>query len=444
MDLLEYQAKELFQAMGIPVLPSQCISQPQDLKGLKIPYPVVLKSQVRRGGRGKAGGVRFAENTIDAIAAAQTIFNLPIMGDYPDIILAEAKYDADREFYLAVVLDTSLRRPVLLGSQEGGMNAEATFNQVQRVIVDQDFSPFYARRLAIKMGLKGKLIESVSTVIEKMYRLFRQQDLDLVEINPLGVSVNGDVMALDGKVTVNDTALNRHAHLRTLTARLTPPRALPPALTQAMILDLKGPIGLICNGTGLTLATLDLLYQAKGKPGTCLNLVGDAQQDWLLASLEDESAPPTPGEYAPLAAALTHLSQDPHLRVILIHLVSGSLDGAAIAATLASHLKRQERLSKSHPGPALVLRLLGPNPEVTQTALSALSALSASITVATDTPAPDGLPPRVFGYDILADAIAQTLRLAKGEKASKPEKSNTTVTAGRANKTRKASKASPQ
>lgn len=410
MDLLEYQAKELFQAMGIPVLPSQCISQPQDLKGLKIPYPVVLKSQVRRGGRGKAGGVRFAENTIDAIAAAQTIFNLPIMGDYPDIILAEAKYDADREFYLAVVLDTSLRRPVLLGSQEGGMNAEATLNQVQRVIVDQDFSPFYARRLAIKMGLKGKLIASVSTVVQKMYQLFLQEDLDLVEINPLGVSVNGDVMALDGKVTVNDTALNRHPHLTTLTARLAPPPTLPPVLAQATRWELGGTIGLICNGTGLTLATLDMLYQAKGKAGSCLNLGGDVQADCELAAsaLTGENAPlPPAGIPAQLTEALTLLSQNARLRVILVHLVCGALDAATLTAAIATYLKRQERLPRSHGLPALVIRLLGPTQAATQ---AALATLSGDPTIAA--PATDRTRGPIFCYETLSEAIAQAIDLA--------------------------------
>jgi succinyl-CoA synthetase beta subunit len=92
MDLLEYQAKELFREVGIPVLPSQRIDRPTDLKALRIPYPVVLKSQVSVGNRGKAGGIRFVENTIDAIAAARTIFNLPISGEYPQVLLAEANY----------------------------------------------------------------------------------------------------------------------------------------------------------------------------------------------------------------------------------------------------------------------------------------------------------------------------------------------------------------
>ena len=141
MDLLEYQAKTLFRQMDIPVLPSQRIDRAQDIKGLKIPYPVVLKSQVRAGGRGKAGGIKFVENTIDAVAAAQAIFNLPIVNEYPQVLLAEAKYDADQELYLAVVLDPMSRRPLLLGSRQGGVNLEATLSEVKQVIVNQAFSP---------------------------------------------------------------------------------------------------------------------------------------------------------------------------------------------------------------------------------------------------------------------------------------------------------------
>lgn len=149
MDLLEYQAKELFRQMGIPVLPSQRIDHPTDLKGLRIPFPVVLKSQVYTGARGKLGGIRFVENTIDAIAAAQAIFHLPIMGKYPKVLLAEAKYNPEREFYLAVTLDPSSRRPLLLGSQFGGIDVESSLKHMRQVVVDQEFSPFYADRKSV-------------------------------------------------------------------------------------------------------------------------------------------------------------------------------------------------------------------------------------------------------------------------------------------------------
>ena len=212
MDLLEYQAKELFRQIGIPVLPSQRIDRPTDLKALRIPYPVVLKSQVSVGNRGKAGGVRFVENTIDAIAAARTIFNLPILGEYPQVLLAEAKYNTSQEFYLAIGIDRLACRPVLLGSIAGGMNINAAIDRIQQVVVYEEFSSFYARRLALKMGLEGDLMLAVSDIIEKMYRLMQSQDLDLIEINPLGVDRNGRVMALDGKISVNPHAVGRHPH----------------------------------------------------------------------------------------------------------------------------------------------------------------------------------------------------------------------------------------
>ena len=216
MELLEYQAKELFRMVGIPILPSLTIEDARKIKQLQIPYPVVLKSQVRSGGRGKAGGVRFVANTIDAIAAARNIFNLSILGEYPEVILAEAHYNTERELFLGIVLDYDLQCPVLLGSAWAGMNIDSLLANLQQVVVEDNFSLFYARRLAAKMGLSGKLICSVSDVVAKMYRLFEERDLDLIEINPLGVNARGELMALDGRITVNDCALARQPIIETL------------------------------------------------------------------------------------------------------------------------------------------------------------------------------------------------------------------------------------
>jgi succinyl-CoA synthetase beta subunit len=359
MDLLEYQAKELFRAVGIPVLPSQRIDRPKDLKGLTIPYPVVLKSQVYIGGRGKVGGVKFVENTIDAIAAAQTIFNLPIMGEYPKVLLAEAKYNADREFYLAVTLNRSVRRPILLGSQQGGINVQASFDQMQHVIVDQEFSPYYARRLALKMGLQGDLIESVSSVVEKMYQLFVQNDLDLVEINPLGVSTNGDVMALDGKVSANDDALARHPHLVALIAKL----GGQPLNTDTLIpigLDPDGQIGIICNGAGLTMATTDLVSQAGGKPASLLNIGGENRWNFSPDMLKHR-----------LDQALEIMAQSKPVKVVLVNLLSHLVPCDELADVIVAYLKRQtpklRNLTENSDAliaqvsrtPALVVRLVG-------------------------------------------------------------------------------------
>lgn len=267
MDLLEYQAKELFREVGIPVLPSQRIDRPTDIKTLRIPYPVVLKSQVSVGNRGKAGGIRFVENTIDAIAAARTIFNLPISGEYPKVLLAEAKYNTSQEFYLAIVIDRLACRPVLLGSSDGGMNINAVLSQIQQVVVYEEFSSFYARRLALKMGLQGDLMLAVSEIIEKMYILMETQDLDLVEINPVGVDRNGEVMALDGKMSVNHHAISRHPNLQpwqvvdSMRNRLG---TLSPLFTDV------GNISILCSGNGLALAMLDGIAQGGGQVAQCI------------------------------------------------------------------------------------------------------------------------------------------------------------------------------
>jgi succinyl-CoA synthetase beta subunit len=363
MDLLEYQAKDLFREMGIPVLPAQKISRPMDLKGLTIPYPIVLKSQVYVGGRGLMRGVRFAENTIDAVAAAQAIFNLPIRGEYPTVLLAEAKYNAEREFYLAVLINQAIRRPVLLGSAVGGVKVRAAMDQIQHVVVDGEFSPFYARRLALNMGLQGELMNSVSGIIEKMYALFVQKDLDLVEINPLGVRSSGAVMALDGKITVNDAALARHPDLAMLVAAPTPDEPLQPLA----LIDPDGQIGILCTGTGLTMATLDLITQAGGKPLHFLNIGSETHYDWSPQVLCDR-----------LTTGLNLMSQTQQITGILINIISSTVSCEEIAQVVVRFVRRMpstrdpgrsnvrsltaSREAALHRGrPQLIMRLLGPS-----------------------------------------------------------------------------------
>ncbi|MCL6434052.1 MAG: succinate--CoA ligase subunit beta [Leptolyngbyaceae cyanobacterium HOT.MB2.61] len=393
MDLLEYQAKELFRGIGIPVLPSQRIDRPKDLKGLTIPYPVVLKSQVYIGGRGRVGGVRFVENTIDAVAAAQTIFNLPIMGEYPKALLAEAKYDADQEFYLAVVLNRSIRRPVLLGSQQGGIDVQAAMDQMQHVVVEQEFSPYYARRLALKMGLQGDLMISVAGILEKMYQLFIQKDLDLVEINPLGVSPSGTVMALDGKVTVNDDALARHPDLAAI-LETQDKTAFEPLTELPVAMEADGQIGILCNGAGLTMATMDLICQAGGKPASFLNIGGETQWNSSSNILRQR-----------LERGLELMTQTKQVRVLLVNLVSSLIPCDEIAGVITAFLKRRIReprgVSEIRPDtliihtlriPQLVVRLVGSECDRAKARLA-----DAQVTIA----------------DTLDDAVAQTIVLAK-------------------------------
>ncbi len=323
MDLLEYQAKILFRAVGIPVLPSQTIAQARDLKDLVVPYPVVLKSQVYAGGRGRLGGIRFVENTIDGIAAAQAIFNLPIVGEYPQVLLAEAKYDADQEFYLAVTLNPVLQRLVLLGSTQGGMAVQSAIGQIHQVVIEGEFSAFYARQLAMAMGLTGTLLNCVSEVVEKMYALLFQKDLDLVEINPLGVRGETEVMALDGKVSVNDAALARHPDLLEWQQAdgSGSPRWQMPLLQKTLEPDTT--LGILVNGAGLLMATVDQVYQAGGRVHCAVDIGGETHIELSPSQFHDR-----------LLEGLLELAAQPGVQPILVNLMSGVIPGAVIFEAL--------------------------------------------------------------------------------------------------------------
>jgi succinyl-CoA synthetase beta subunit len=390
MDLLEYQAKDLFRGVGIPVLPAQLIQRPRDIKGLTIPYPVVLKSQVLMGGRAREGGIRFVENTIDAMAAAQAMFNLPMGGEYPMTLLAEARYDVEREFYLAVVLNQSIRRPMLLGSMEGGVDVQTAKGQMQQVVVEGEFSPFYARRLALNMGLSGPLMNAVSDVLERMYWLFFEKDLDLVEINPLAVNAAGGVMALDGKITVNDGALGRHGDLVKLRDGdgLVADRPL-----LQMTLDVQGPIGILCNGSGLTMATMDLVYQAGGLPSCLFNMGSDTHYDWDEATFCDR-----------LKQGLAEIAAQGVVQVVLVNVMAGVVAGEAISEAVLSVLKGEasnvRSLTVQESGPSSVVYPLMP-----QIVLRALGAEGFALSSLAN-------HPHVTVVESLELAIDQTVKLA--------------------------------
>ncbi|BAY90299.1 MULTISPECIES: succinate--CoA ligase subunit beta [unclassified Tolypothrix] len=402
MDLLEYQVKEWFGKIGIPVLPSQRIDHPTDLKRLKIRYPVVLKSQVHAAERAKAGGVRIVETTIDAIAAAQTIFNLPIWGELPEVLLAESKYDAKQELYLAVVLDTALCRPVLLGCKEADIDWETAGEKMEYVVVEQEFSPFYARRLALKLGLEGTLMQSISAVIEKMYQLFIQKDLDLVEINPLAISVTGQVMALNGKVRVNERSIGRHPDIAEMAAKINSthrPGEVNSNLGNWDGIEMHGKIGILGNGTGSVLATLDLVANAGGKPGVCLNLRHGFQTDTAKTTFCDR-----------LDRSLQILAADRSIQVILLNLLGSIPQYDELAEVISKFLqldKSELRSSsvrsngsksrrESHV-PRLVVRLAGSEFSAARKALASLKTQGDTLIL----------------VENLDEAVAESVRLAK-------------------------------
>lgn len=339
MELLEYQAKELFRMVGIPVLPSQTIKDSRKIKQLQIPYPVVLKSQVRSGGRGKAGGVRFVANTIDAIAATRSIFNLSILGEYPEVILAEAHYNTERELFLAIVLDYDLQCPVLLGSAFGGMNVDSLLGNLHQVVVNTEFSLFFARRLAASMGLSGKLICSVSEIIAKMYCLFQEKDLDLIEINPLGVNTKGELMALDGKITINDHAMARHPIIETLNFSEQQKRSSHHSLWKTNQdfsqvrwrwldwHDQTGEIAMICNSFDSALLTWDLLKQNQATPARSALLENSLTADTNNLQLYREQ----------LEDILRELESCPEIKVIVLNIWETEVVSREILQTMVDY-----------------------------------------------------------------------------------------------------------
>ncbi|BAY18146.1 ATP-grasp domain-containing protein [Nostoc sp. HK-01] len=396
MDLLEYQVKEWFGNIGIPVLPSQRIDHPTDLKRLKINYPIVLKSQVYAGERIHAGGVRIVETTIDAIAAAQTIFNLPIWGQLPEVLLAETRYDSKQEFYLAVVLDTAVCRPVLLGCKEADIDWESAGEKLQYVVVEQEFSPFYARRLALKMGLQGALMQSVSNVVEKMYELFIQKDLDLVEINPLAVNAADEVMALNGKVSINERAIGRHPELAELATKISNRHSSNnnnSRLKDLNSAETQGKIGILGNGAGSIMATFDLVMSLGGKPSHPLNLRHGLLTDTLPTSFGDR-----------LAKGLNLLAADKNIQVILINLLGSIPQAEATAQVIAKFIQDHSDPERTHSSrsrrdlsfPGLVVRLAGSELNVAKDLLGTLENQGEIVLV-----------------EDLDEAVAQAVRLAK-------------------------------
>ena len=272
-QLLEYQAKALLRSAGVALLPAQHLHSPAQVRDLRLPYPIALKSQVRARYRQRAGGIRFAANAIDAFASARAIFNLAIDGEYPEALLAEVRFQSEREYYLAVVLDDQLQRPVLIGSRLGPDGQPIAS---YRVAVEEEFSPYYARRLSLRLGLAGEEMLAVGALVEKMYRLLASKDLTRIEIDPLAIASNGEWAILDAKICVDRRALGRHPDL----AAWLPARAVRP------VTPLPQGILLASNCDSLLLAMEDLLATAPIVPSwKTVSIAADTDPDAIVPQL---------------------------------------------------------------------------------------------------------------------------------------------------------------
>jgi len=286
MKLFEYRGKELFEKYGILVPKGKLVTNEKDFSGLNFPF--VLKAQVPIGGRGKAGGIKSVENLNDAREKLSQIMGMDIRGYKVRKVLAEEKIEVKKELYLSITLDRSKRMPLIMASGKGGMDIESVpdekiFKEWINPLIG--IQPFHIRNIVSKLNLEKEDSKEISKVISKIYNLFRNYDCELVEINPLIISQQGSVLALDSKVTINDDALYRHPDLVPEHIELTPLEKDAKDKGIAFI-QLEGNIGVIANGAGLTMATLDALTNYEGKGGVFLDLGGTDDPEKVKQAFE--------------------------------------------------------------------------------------------------------------------------------------------------------------
>jgi succinyl-CoA synthetase beta subunit len=278
VNLFEYQGRELYEKHQIPCAKGFVADSLQDLESKigQAHYPVVVKAQVLVGGRGKAGGVKFAENAAELRTVAKSILGLTIKGHVTRKVMVAQKLDFARELYLSFLVDRASRRYMMIFSPDGGVEIESVAeDRIFKVTIDPmtGFQPFHARAVLLASGLDADIQKQIAALMQKLYAMFVQMDAELCEVNPLAVLRDGRVVAGDAKVVLNDSALFRHKEFAQKDDSMTELEQEAKGKGVALV-QLDGTIGVMANGAGLTMATLDALTSFGGKAGVFLDLSG--------------------------------------------------------------------------------------------------------------------------------------------------------------------------
>jgi succinyl-CoA synthetase beta subunit len=296
VDLYEYQGKELFKRFGIPVSEGGLATTPEEARAAaeEIGGQVVVKAQVLTGGRDKAGGVKLAEDPEDADAKANDILGLDINGHVVRKLWIEQASDIAKEYYLSVTFDRGVKKPLYLLTTEGGIEIEQVAEEhpdaLARLHVDplEGFQPYQARRLIYGAGIdEPNEQKQILAIIEKLYRCFVESDAMLCEINPLIVTPDGEVRALDSKFSVDDSALFRHpdiAEMRDVEA--ADPQERFAREKGVTYVKLDGDVGILGNGAGLSMSTVDVVVVAGGRPANFCDLGGGGDAQGVVDALE--------------------------------------------------------------------------------------------------------------------------------------------------------------
>jgi succinyl-CoA synthetase beta subunit len=348
VDLYEHQGKDLFERHGIPVSEGRLATTPEEarLAAEELGGQVVVKAQVLTGGRGKAGGVKLAGGPAEAEAAARDILGLDIRGHVVKRVWIERASDIAKEYYLSITFDRGAKKPLFMFTREGGVEIEQVAAEspdaLARLHVDPlaGFHPFVARRLVYAAGVEEPEEQrQIVSIVSELYDTFVASDAMLCEINPLVVTPEGEVRALDAKVTLDDNALYKHPEL----AELQDLEAVAPEERAARgkgvtYVKLDGEVGILGNGAGLVMSTLDVVALAGGRPANFCDLGGGGQAEGVVDALEVITA-------------------DPQVRSILFNNIGGITRCDEVARGI---LQALGRMTITHP---IVVRLDGTNAE---------------------------------------------------------------------------------
>jgi succinyl-CoA synthetase beta subunit len=317
----EYQAKDLLAQYGVPVPAGRVAYTPQEAREIaeELGVPTVVKAQIHAGGRGKGGGIKLAATPAETEAAARQILGMTLItpqtgpeGQLVRKVLVCEQNDIEREIYLAVLIDSSIGRPILMGSAAGGVEIEevAATNPeaIHREAIDPaaGFQPFEGRELAFALGLGGDLLRPAVSLMQGLYRMFAEKDCSLAEINPLVVTKENKLVALDAKLNFDDNALFRHkdvAEMRDVDEE-DPLEVRAQADGIPNYVKLDGNIGCIVNGAGLAMATMDAIKLAGGEPANFLD-IGTVNDPMRVVN------------------ALNIIGSDPNVKAVLINIFGG-------------------------------------------------------------------------------------------------------------------------
>jgi len=348
MKIHEYQAKEIFAQSGIPVPAGRVATTVQEAKAIaeELAKPVMIKAQVHVGGRGKAGGVKYAENAEAAHVWAQRILGMNIKGLQVKRILVTEAVEITSETYVGIILDRSTKMPVIMVSAAGGIDIEEvaakTPEKIHKLTVDPRLGlrAFQARSLAYKVFRDINLVRQMADIIMKLYNVFWKYDASLVEINPLITTPINQVIAIDAKINLDDNGLFRQkdlAAMRDLDAE--DPAEVAARNAGLTFIKLDGNIGCIVNGAGLAMATMDLVKHYGGDPANFLDIGGSSNPEKVLT-------------------AMRIILSDPNVKAILINIFGGITRCDDVANGIVSAFK------ELNPSVPVVTRLTGTNEAV--------------------------------------------------------------------------------